>query len=107
LGQVLLDLAGGFLAVHHGHGHIHNHHIGKKLTGQIYRLSAIGRFANDLDRVLFGEQQRQALPHALVIVSQQHPQSAVVAGWTRGFPHQAPLFTLESGIHTKISQQTL
>ena len=74
-----LDLPRGLIAIDQGHGHIHDDHIRLQPAGQIHRLAAVGRFADDLDRVLLAQQRDQALSHDLMIIGQQHSQSAAVS----------------------------
>jgi len=51
-GQLGHDDPGRLDAVHFRHAHVHDDHVGPQGPGQRYRLRAVGRFADDVDRFL-------------------------------------------------------
>ena len=74
-GRALGDEPGRLDAVEHGHGDVHQHHVGLQLLGQAGRLVAVARLADHLEAlVLHGA--AQALAQHGVVVGQQQPD-----GW--------------------------
>ena len=83
LGLSQVHSPGGLDAVHLGHRHVHEDHVGRELLGQLDGLEPVGRLADDVE-ALFGHRAAQALAQHAVIVSQKQPDrhgENLVPGW--------------------------
>ncbi len=65
------DRAGRLDAVHAGHAHVHQHHVGVELAGAADGLHAVRRLAHDLDVRLGLQQRAQTAAHERVVVGDE------------------------------------
>jgi hypothetical protein len=72
---------GGLDPIQFRHRDIHHHDIGLQLVGELHRLAAVRRLADDLHIGLRAQYHFEALPHDGVIVNQQDANSFHALGF--------------------------
>ena len=82
--------AGRLDAVHDRHLHVHEHDVGAQRAGQPHRLGAVAGLADDLEVVLDREDEREAGPHELLVVDEQHASVGSAHEVVLGQRHAAP-----------------
>jgi hypothetical protein len=66
------DLAGGHEAVQQRHPDVHQDDVGLPGPGQVHGLDAVGRFPDDIDAGLAGQNHPESGPDQPLVVSDQH-----------------------------------
>ena len=66
------QVAGGFQAIHAGHGDVEQHHVGTVLRTGLQRIQAVLGLGDHLDAGMFGEQRTQAFARKGFVVGDDH-----------------------------------